>query len=77
MENVVCVPKVGNVNFYVYQLICDLLSDLLKLFDTLIKSIESTAYPPTPMVLKAFEDTNLSPISSPTLKDLSPTFLVS
>eukprot|EP00834_Sanchytrium_tribonematis_P000724 NODE_14_length_51535_cov_1.125049.p2 type:complete len:767 gc:universal NODE_14_length_51535_cov_1.125049:11351-9051(-) len=70
IASVVSVPKVGNVNFYVYQLLCDTLAKILKKIDEKIRLIESSAYPPTPSVLKAFEETNLSPVSSPTLKDL-------
>ena len=70
MAHVTSVPKVGNVNFYVYQLLCDSLSEILRKMDDKIKLIESNPYPPTPLVLKAFEDVNLSPMSSPTLKDL-------
>ena len=69
IPNVTSIPNVGNIKFYVYQLLCNVLSDILSLINLRIKDIETTPYPNTPNVLKAF-DAFVSPISSPTLKDL-------
>eukprot|EP00835_Amoeboradix_gromovi_P006648 NODE_829_length_3870_cov_0.155396.p1 type:complete len:1046 gc:universal NODE_829_length_3870_cov_0.155396:387-3524(+) len=70
LDNVTSVPKVGNVNFYVYQLLCDILSEILLKLNGKIKAIEAAPYPSTPGILKAYEDVNMSPLASPTLKDL-------